>query len=47
MKFEEMTVEELKVECKKLGLPLQEAGKKFRKGQLIENLKEKAEEVKK
>lgn len=46
MKFEEMTVDELKAECRKLGLPLQADGKKFRKGQLIENLKEKAEEVK-
>lgn len=46
MKFEEMTVEELKVECRKMGLPLQAAGKKFRKGQLIENLKKKMEEAK-
>lgn len=38
MRYNEMTVEELRKETKKRGMPLQKDGKKFRKAELVERL---------
>lgn len=40
MKYEEMTVEELRAEMRSRGLPQQKNGKKFKKAELIERLRD-------